>query len=73
MICSDWPCNLRDIAAVGGGSGRVLVATSIDDVICAPPNARYVAREIPVAMLYESKQLCVVYTFPSPCNFFIQN
>ena len=59
VICSDWPCDLRDIAAVGGGTGRVLVATSIDDVICAPPNARYVAREIPGAMLYESKQLCV--------------
>jgi hypothetical protein len=57
VICSDWPCEIKDIAAVGGGTGRILVGTAIDDVICAPPNARYIAREIPGAMLYESKQL----------------
>lgn len=57
VICSDWPCELKDIAAVGGGTGRVLVGTAIDDIICAPPNARYIARQIPGAMLYESKQL----------------
>ena len=57
VICSDWPCQLRDIAAVGCGTGRILVATAIDDIICAPSNARYVAREIPRAMFYESKQL----------------
>ena len=53
VICSDWGFELPAIAKCGG---RVLVATAVDDVVCAPQIARYVAREIPGAVLHESRQ-----------------
>lgn len=52
VICSDWDFELRSIAACG----RVVVATSCDDVVCSPQNARYVASQIPNAKFYESTQ-----------------
>ena len=37
----------------------MLVATTSDDAVNAPQLARYVAREIPGAKLYESRQVAV--------------
>jgi hypothetical protein len=49
-----WGFALSQIAACGG---PVLVATSDDDLVCAPQIARWVAQEIgPAARLYESHQ-----------------
>eukprot|EP01047_Picozoa_sp_COSAG01_P041424 COSAG01_NODE_3553_length_5934_cov_4.175282_4_plen_294_part_00 len=54
VICSDWGFDLTRISACGG---PVLVATSDDDVVCAPQIARWVAQQIgPTTRLYESHQ-----------------